>query len=291
MGANGIASLRARPRISEAHLSPLRPPRCLTLKPRDQILRTAARHMPQLPLHGREIAGGQVPAFRQVDGRRQAEEALERARCTRPPEWGKIQLEHESSRCGRIEPVRVVGGGDHRQGVAIEPGQHLVHVSRFPTVTGRGAIEKQRIHLVEQQHLTPITGLGERLGDLSLGPADPAREQIGGPLDRQRPIDRTGEMVRQRRLARSRRPGETPPAPDAARRSNKGASGKLVSNRSRSRSSAPAGGSSLPRSARTNAAADRAPPSASFANRADRVATRSTVAVSGARSSSTSTSG
>ena len=120
----------------------------------------------------------------------------------------QVQLEHEAAERRRVERTGMVGRGDDRQRMAIEPGEQFVDLPHLPARARGGAVEQQRVGFVEQQHTVAVTRLGKSGGDLRLCLADPLRQQIGRTLDYQRAIECAGEMVRERGLAGAGRAGE-----------------------------------------------------------------------------------
>lgn len=170
-------------------------------KPIDDVVRMKRRGMAQLTCDHGEVARCQVGHLGQTVGRRALEEASEGTCRPLPPKRPQIQLEDETPQRRRIERAGVIGCGDDRKWMPVQPREQFVHLPDFPAVMGSGSVEQQRIRLVEQQHRLVPPRLGKGFRDLCLGLADPFRQQVRRALDDQRSIERTREMMRHRGLA------------------------------------------------------------------------------------------
>ena len=91
------------------------------------------------------------------------------------------------------------------------------------TIAREAPVGEQRIGLVEDEEGAAVARLRERGGDQLLGPPDPLRHQIGGPLLYDLQAEALGKVAHERALSRARRPlqaeGEAPlaAAPETVR--------------------------------------------------------------------------
>ena len=82
-----------------------------------------------------------------------------------------------SSRDLRVEMHAEVGRAGEGRGVALHPGQHLVHLADLPAPLREAPVGEQRVGLVEDEEGAAVARLRERGGDQLLGLPDILRHQ------------------------------------------------------------------------------------------------------------------
>ena len=156
---------------------------------------------PCLAVHHREVPGRQGGKVREAGGGREREPGPERLLHLLRREVVEPHLEDEPPQGGGVEVLTEVRGAREGEGMALHPGQHLVHLAHLPPSVRGPPVGEERIGFVEDEKGLGVARLGERVRDPLLGLADPGREQVGRALLQDLEPDPLRQVAHERALA------------------------------------------------------------------------------------------